>query len=60
MKDVLKGNFRTKGKVVVEEKTSPTLEEKFERAAKARLGGSVAYVQKKRVVWTDDGDKEKS
>ena len=36
-----------------------TLEEQFERKAKARLGGSIAYVSKKRVVWTDD-DRKKS
>ncbi len=58
MKDVLKGNFTTKNKVSVEPEKKETLEERFERAAKARLGGSIAYVAKKRVAWTDD-DKPK-
>ncbi|WP_341894462.1 hypothetical protein [Ferrovibrio terrae] len=57
VKDILKGNFQTKTKVVVEPDKKDTLEEKFEKAAKARLGGSVAYVAKKRVVWGDDGKK---
>lgn len=57
MRDILKGNFETKTKVVVEDDKKDTLEEKFEKAAKARLGGSVAYVAKKRVVWADDDQK---
>ncbi|MBC7905472.1 MAG: hypothetical protein H7Y60_01835 [Rhodospirillaceae bacterium] len=54
MKDVLKGNFTTREKIAVAADSAETLEEKFERTAKARLGGSVAYVSKKRVAWTDD------
>jgi hypothetical protein len=53
MSDVLKGNFPTKKKVSVE-REKESLEDKFERAAKARLGGSIAYVSKKRVAWTDE------
>ena len=53
MNDVLKGNFPTKKKVSIK-REKETLEDKFERAAKARLGGSIAYVSKKRVAWTDD------
>lgn len=58
MTDVLKGNFTTKNKVAVEADKKETLEERFERAAKARLGGSIAYVAKKRVAWTDDDRQE--
>lgn len=57
MTDVLKGNFATKNKVTAEPEKKETLEERFERAAKARLGGSIAYVAKKRVAWTD-GDQD--
>jgi hypothetical protein len=57
MKDVMKGNFTPQKRVTVKEEKQ-TLEEKFERAAKARLGGSIAYVSKKRVAWTD-GSKGK-
>jgi hypothetical protein len=54
MTDVLKGNFTPKNKVSVDTEKKETLEERFERTAKARLGGSIAYVSKKRVAWNDD------
>ena len=49
----MKGNFSPKKSVTIEDKQQ-SLEDKFERAAKARLGGSIAYVSKKRVTWTDE------
>jgi hypothetical protein len=50
MDDILKGNFTTKKKV--EAPTEPeSLEERFEKAALRRLGGSIAFVSKKKVVW---------
>lgn len=52
-KDVLRGNFETRNKVVTEEKTE-TLEDRFEIEAKKRLGGSIAYVSKKKVMWDSD------
>ena len=56
--DVLKGNFKTKAKVTVAETAAPTLEERFEREAMKRLGGSIAFVSKKKVIWDmDGGDK---
>ncbi len=57
MKDVLKGNFKPKDEVAIEEQKQ-TLEDQFERAAKARLGGSIAYVSKKRVTWNDESEKK--
>jgi hypothetical protein len=53
MKEVMRGNFAPKKGVTVKDEKQ-TLEDKFERAAKARLGGSIAYVSKKRVTWTDE------
>jgi hypothetical protein len=53
MKEVMKGNFAPKKSVSVEDERQ-SLEDKFERAAKARLGGSIAYVSKKRVTWGDE------
>jgi hypothetical protein len=50
MDDVLKGNFKTKKTVEVPEE-SESLEERFEKAALRRLGGSIAFVSKKKVVW---------
>ena len=48
---VLKGNFETSKAVQVETKKQ-TLEDKFEAAATKRLGGSICYVKKAKVVWS--------
>jgi hypothetical protein len=56
--DILKGNFDTKKKVEPAAKTTEDeLEEKFEREAMKRLGGSIAFVSKKRSsgISTTDG-----
>ena len=47
---VLRGNFTPASQVepVVE---TETLEDRFERAAMKRLGGSIAFVSKKKVQW---------
>lgn len=55
MNDVLKGNFQTKKKVVAETKNDE-MEEKFEREALKRLGGSIAFVSKKKVNWSEFED----
>lgn len=51
MSDILKGNFNTKNKVVAPEAQPETLEDRFERTALKRLGGSIAFVSKKKVMW---------
>lgn len=52
MSSVLKGNYETEKKVEVgKKKEAETLEEKFEHEALKRLGGSIAYVSKKKVSW---------
>lgn len=51
MDDVLKGNFTTKHKVEVQTAKEPTLEERFEMEALKKLGGSMAFVSKKKVMW---------
>lgn len=53
MTDLLKGNFQTKGKIV-DEVRELTLEDQFEREALKRLGGSIAFVAKRKVLWTDE------
>lgn len=52
MSSVLKGNYDT-GKTIEAkiDKDAGTLERKFEREALKRLGGSIAYVSKKKVSW---------
>jgi hypothetical protein len=58
MNDVLKGNFEPKKNVKahVEEEE---MEEKFEREARKRLGGSIAFVSKKKVNWSEYEDQKK-
>ncbi|MEC9347188.1 MAG: hypothetical protein VYB54_13245 [Pseudomonadota bacterium] len=57
MSDVLKGNFDTRHRVLAEKKEE-TLEDRFEMEAKKRLGGSIAFVSKKKVMWdAPKGDK---
>jgi hypothetical protein len=53
MSSVLKGNFETKKEVKVDEKAKEgdTVEARFEREALKRLGGSIAFVSKKKVMW---------
>jgi hypothetical protein len=57
MSSVLKGNFETKNKVASDAENED-LEAKFERAALKRLGGSVAFVSKKRIKWDLNKDPE--
>jgi hypothetical protein len=51
MSHVLKGNFKTRNEVVAPETLPETLEDRFERTALKRLGGSIAFVSKKKVMW---------
>jgi hypothetical protein len=51
MPKILKGNFETKNPVAAGEEKDKTLEEKFEREALKRLGGSIAFVSKRKVMW---------
>ena len=51
MSDLLKGNFETKRKVNIKEKDAESLEERFEREALKRLGGSICFVSKQKVMW---------
>jgi len=56
MSDILKGNFKLSKPVEVN-KEQATLESQFEREALKRLGGSIAFVSKKRLLWTGDEGK---
>ncbi len=60
MADVLKGNFKPAKPVAEKSEKDESLEEQFEKAAKKRLGGSIAYVAKRRVDWGNDPDKSKN
>ena len=54
MSNVLKGNYNTKKTVEVKEESSDDLETRFEKAALKCLGGSIAFVSKKKVQWKKD------
>lgn len=57
MADVLKGNFPPQRKVIVDD-GSEDLSSRFEREALRRLGGSIAFVSKKKFLYgTDQGNK---
>jgi hypothetical protein len=51
MSSVLKGNFNTQKKVEVDTAQKDDLETRFEKEAMKRLGGSIAFVSKKKVKW---------
>ena len=53
MADVLKGNFETKKEVAVEKDKEEGLEDRFEREAMKRLGGSIAFVSRKKIMWSE-------
>jgi hypothetical protein len=54
MSEFLKGNFKTKKEVdSVGVGGKDSLEERFEQEALKKLGGSIAFVSKKKVLWDD-------
>ena len=53
MSEFLKGNFKTKYKVKGKPESKNELESKFEQEALKKLGGSIAFVSKKKVMWDD-------
>lgn len=59
MTDILRGNFKTKNPVSTESEAEKTLEDKFESAALKRLGGSIAFVSKRKVMWDAKDTKKK-
>ena len=60
MPDILKGNFKTKHSVKAETKQDLTLEEQFEKEALKRLGGSIAFVSKRKVMWDAKDEPKKN
>ena len=63
MSDILKGNFKTEKKVQVETddiNDKNSLEDQFEQEALKRLGGSIAFVSKKKVMWSEKDNENKS
>ena len=59
MSDFLKGNFTTAKDVVDTSPTEESLEQRFEKEALKKLGGSIAFVAKKEVLWGDEDESIK-
>ena len=57
MNELLKGNFPTKNPVQ-DTAQELSLEDKFEKAALKRLGGSITFVSKKKVTWSVDTKRD--
>ena len=57
MNELLKGTFQTKTQVTDAPAKPESLEDRFEREAMKRLGGRIAYVSKKKVMWDLKNDK---
>lgn len=51
MTSVLKGNFTTQKEIAAPERPEESLEDRFEHEALKRLGGSIAFVKRKKVTW---------
>ena len=59
MSSILKGNFEPKKPVETDApKTDDSVEARFEREALKRLGGSIAFVAKKKIMWEADPAKK--
>ena len=66
MSNYLKGNFEPKGEVEAPGNRADSASDDFEDAALRRLGGSIAYVSRKKFLWqgeddgVDGGEKDKA
>ena len=54
MTDLLKGNFVPKNRPQPHPRGEETLEDRFEREALKQLGGSLAFVSKKKIKWDQE------
>jgi hypothetical protein len=60
MSRLLRGNFEPKTDVQeTRNERGDDLESQFERAALARLGGSIGYVSRKKFLWDGEGEEKK-
>ena len=59
MSDFLKGNYKVEKEITAPEEDMST-EARFEREALKRLGGSIAFVSKKKVMWDAPAKNEKT
>jgi hypothetical protein len=55
MDELLRGNYNIE-QPKQDQPAARTLEDEFEMAALKRLGGSMTFVAKRKVVWADEND----
>ena len=53
--ELLKGNFKVKKPVFLEEERKESFEETYTKRALASIGGSMVYMERNKLVW--EGDK---
>lgn len=58
MSTLMKGNFTPAHSVEDAPQQADTLEQRFEKEALKKLGGSIAFVSKKKVLWGDEADTQ--
>lgn len=58
MSKFIRGNYEVAADIKAE-KLDDDLEQKFERAALARLGGSIGYVSRKKFLWDGEEGEDK-
>ena len=56
MPEFLKGNYKVDTKIEDKGDAADSTDE-FEKKALSRLGGSICFVSKKRLIWQGDKDK---
>lgn len=59
MSNFLKGNYKVENEIKTTDEELTT-EERFEREALKRLGGSIAFVSKKKVMWDAPAKEDKA
>jgi hypothetical protein len=52
---LLKGNFKVKTPVKIDEEKSASSQEEYKKRALASIGGSMVYMERTKLTW--DGDK---
>jgi hypothetical protein len=52
---ILKGNFKVKNPVKVDDQKKQSIQEEYKKKALASIGGSMVYMERSNLTW--DGDK---
>ena len=55
MNEFLKGNYEVDKEILIKEEEKG---DEFEKKAKASIGGSMVFIEKKKMVWRGEGKKD--